>query len=167
RDALQRRRRIALSRPLRHPGESRRRGALLHDLQGARPRGRRRRLDRDRAWHARLFPSRRAAPAELRRRPARLLRDPGVAQLQDDHPERGAAGPALVLRAYTARRAARGVEPELAMAPRRRDDPVTEVRRGGLGGSPCRPSSVAAPSAARPAPRSPALSLSKAIEFSP
>ena len=48
-------------------------------------------LARDRARHARLFPARHSAPPARARRHARLLRDPSMAQLQDDDLERGAA----------------------------------------------------------------------------
>ena len=82
-----------------HGSQSRRRRALLHDVQGPRQGRRRRDVTGDRARHARLFPARRAASAQRPRRHARLLRDSGVAELQDhDLEQRGCERAQVVLR---------------------------------------------------------------------
>ncbi len=71
------------------------------------------------------FPPGIAAPAQRARRHARLLRDPGMAKLQDDDLEQGSRERAqVVLRSQEPRRGARGVEPELS-APAR----CTSLRR--------------------------------------
>ena len=63
--------------------------------------------------HARVFPPGRTASASCPWRSSRLLRDPGLAELQDRRAQRGAAGTQVVLRPRDTGCRAGGVGPEL------------------------------------------------------